>query len=375
MAGLYIHIPYCRKACIYCDFHFSTSLKSKANMVAAICREIKLRRDFFGTQQTLSSVYMGGGTPSVLSQDELMQMFEEIYRHFTLEEGTEITLEANPDDLSLPYLNALRKTPVNRLSIGIQSFDPKVLKWMNRSHSAEQARHSVESARDMGFDNLTADLILGVPHQSQQAWESNLRQFLDWRLPHLSVYSLAVEAQTALAFQLKKGNIELPSDQVYEDQFLQAHKWLEEAGYHHYEISSYALPGFKARHNSSYWDFRPYLGVGPSAHSFDGKSRSWNIANNAIYLRKLEAGQSPVQEVESLDDTDRYHEYLMTHLRKAEGISQQKIQENFIPDWKLRYKKEVDHWLNKGYLIDEGDVLRCSPKGWIMSDQIISDLF
>lgn len=375
MPRLYIHIPFCRKACVYCDFHFSTSLKMKGEMVEAICREIGARKDFFEKKTELESIYFGGGTPSVLSIEEISAVFAEISRHFPIAPHAEITLEANPDDLSGDYLAALSQSPINRLSIGIQSFDEGALRWMNRSHDARQAIEAVETARKRGFENLTGDLILGIPGQSQEAWEANLGQFVRWRLPHLSVYALSVEEKTALAYQVKTGKTKLAPDQLYERQFLQTHQVLTEAGYEHYELSNYALPGFRSRHNSSYWNFEPYLGIGPSAHSFDGKERSWNISNNAIYLKKIRAGLSPLAEKESLSTEDRYHEYLMTQLRKKEGISLTYIKEHFYPDWEKDFEIELAKWLGSGHLIKNKGFIRCTPGGWMVSDDIISDFF
>lgn len=375
MSRLYLHIPFCRKACVYCDFHFSTSLKMKDDMVEAICQEIKNRRDFFGDQVALKSIYFGGGTPSVLSRTELEQIYEEIQQHFEIASGAEITLEANPDDLTLTYLKELRHTAVNRLSIGIQSFNEEALRWMNRSHDAKQAISAVEMAREAGFENLTADLILGVPNQSQEAWEANLHQFVQWRLPHLSVYALAVEEKTALAHQVQTGQVDLAPDSLYEKQFLQTHEVLVNAGYEHYELSNYALPGFRSRHNSSYWNFEPYLGIGPSAHSYDGRSRSWNIANNAIYIKNITNHKVATAEEETLSSKDRYQEYLMTHLRKIEGISIQKIKAQFNPQWERDYAFELAKWMKSGHLIQRGDQISCTPKGWMISDEIISDLF
>ena len=237
-------------------------------MVEAICGEIRQQQNFFGRKTSLKSIYFGGGTPSVLSMQELERIFEVIHKYFGVEKDAEITLEANPDDLSQAYLKELRQSPVNRLSIGIQSFDEEVLRWMNRSHNSRQAFQAVEDARELGFENLTADLILGLPYQSQEVWRANLDQFVNWKLPHLSVYALSVEEKTALAHQLKTGKVALPADSTFEKQYLQAHEIFTQAGYEHYELSNYALAGYKANHNSSYWNFEPYLGIGPSAHSY-----------------------------------------------------------------------------------------------------------
>ncbi|MCI4667189.1 MAG: radical SAM family heme chaperone HemW [Bacteroidia bacterium] len=375
MARLYIHIPFCRKACIYCDFHFSTSLKMKAEMVEAIIREIGMRKDFFGEDRTLQSIYFGGGTPSVLDRAELDAIFAEITKHFSLAPKAEISLEANPDDLSEAYLKNLIQTPVNRLSIGIQSFDEAILSWMNRSHNRAQAISAVEMAREVGFENLSGDLILGIPGQSEEAWEANLKQFAKWKLPHLSVYSLAVEEKTVLAHQVNHGKTLLPDDSLYERQFIQAHEFFSEAGYEHYELSNYALPGMRANHNSSYWKSEAYLGIGPSAHSYNGVERSWNLANNALYMKEINRGKLPIAEKESLTQEDHYHEYLMTHWRKYEGVSVSHISSHFQVDWLAEHKVALEKWMNSGHLVKEGDQIRCKPEAWLISDDIISDFF
>lgn len=344
-------------------------------MVEAICLELERRKDFFGQTKELNSIYFGGGTPSVLSRAELEKIFHTIHTCWHVREGAEITLEANPDDLDQAYLKELSKTPVNRLSIGIQSFDEEVLQWMNRSHSAQQALRCIPMAQDAGFENLTMDLILGIPGQSASRLGQNIQRLIDFEVPHASVYTLTVEEKTALAHQVKKGMVKVQADEVYEERFKLAHQLLEDGGFLHYELSNYAKEGWQAQHNSSYWNGAPYLGVGPSAHSFNGHTRSWNIANNAQYLRKLSEKGKAVEDQEKLSPEDLYHEYLMTHLRKAEGISVSYIEAHFMQNWEQKFFQKLTEWLQSGHLIKEGDRIFCSLDGWIVSDQIISDFF
>ncbi|MEM7656197.1 MAG: radical SAM family heme chaperone HemW, partial [Bacteroidota bacterium] len=288
MPGVYLHIPYCRKACTYCDFQFLTQLKQKGEMAQALAQEAALRQDFFGQAVELDTLYIGGGTPSVLSPEELETLLTQVQQIFPLKAGGELTLEANPDDLTQPYLEALQTAGVNRLSIGIQSFDAEDLRQMNRSHTAEQAMACVNLAKDAGITNVSVDLIFGLPGRNLSDWEANVQQAIELGVPHLSVYALSVEQKTVLHHQVEKGKVVLPGDESYAAQFLHAHEWLTAAGYEHYELSSYALPGMRSRHNSSYWKGEPYLGLGPSAHAYDGQQRYWNLANNARYLQHLQ---------------------------------------------------------------------------------------
>ena len=375
MAGIYLHIPFCHKACTYCDFHFVTNLSRKEAMVEAMVKEITLRRDFLPEGEELDTIYLGGGTPSVLSEAELKAIFAAIREGFTVNEEAEISLEANPDDLSPERLAGLKRQGVNRLSIGIQSFREEDLKWMNRSHTAEQALACVGHARAAGIDNLSLDLIFGLPGLGPAEWEENLETAIALAPQHLSLYALTVEERTALHYQLEKGKYELPSDEIFETHFLKAHARLTEAGYEHYELSNYALPGFRSRHNAAYWKGVPYLGIGPSAHSFDGQKRAWNIANNSKYLKLLEAGESPVAEEENLGLRDRFNEYIMTGLRTAEGLDLQRIQQEFGRDLSLAKSSFLTDLEGAGHLWKEGDRIGLTPSGWIVSDHIIRELF
>ncbi len=375
MAGIYIHIPFCKQACTYCDFHFITSLKQKDEMVAAIIREVKMKKDFFSSNVSIQSIYLGGGTPSILDVNDLKEIFTTLKQYFYIDKDAEITLEANPDDLKLEKLYELKDLGINRLSIGIQSLDDCELKWMNRSHSAEEARNCIQLARETGFDHISVDLIFGTPFTTLQSWEQLLHFIIGEKIPHLSVYALTIEARTALAHGIGKGDIHLPDDFIYESLFLMADKLLTLAGYEHYELSNYALPGHYARHNSSYWEGTPYIGLGPSAHAYDGHVRMSNVANNGRYLRMIAEGNLPVGYREELTARDRYNEYVMTHLRKAEGIDLEFIRSQFHDDPEKLYSSQICDWIDEGFMVREGNFLRLTPKGWFVSDRIISKLF
>ncbi|MEO0470575.1 MAG: radical SAM family heme chaperone HemW [Bacteroidota bacterium] len=375
MAGIYLHIPFCRKACVYCDFHFSTSLGKKSEMVKAIELEIGQQQDFFQEKNShINTIYFGGGTPSLLSVDELAGLLAQIRQHFHVAPAAEITLEANPDDLHPDFLMGLKSIGFNRLSIGTQSFRESDLQWMNRSHHADQAIQCVKDAQQAGFDNLTIDVIFGLPDTDLAQWQWQLEQAIALNVPHLSLYALTVEEKTALAHQVQKDLVDLPEDEAYEEQFMFAHDFLQKAGYEHYELSNYAFPGKRSRHNSAYWDGVPYLGLGPSAHSFDGEKRYWNHAHNARYLKLIQSGS--VQESEELlSREDRYHEYVMTGLRTARGIDIDQIEGELFPDWENHFAADINRMLVEGYMLRENQQLRFTPKGWIISDRLIESFF
>jgi oxygen-independent coproporphyrinogen-3 oxidase len=373
MPGLYLHIPFCKQACHYCNFHFSTSLRSKGDMVAALLKELELQRDYLGGAE-LSSVYFGGGTPSLLEAKELEQIFEKINTLHPLAPNAEITLEANPDDLTADKLSALRQhTPVNRLSIGIQSFDDEDLRWMNRAHSATHAFACLDDALAAGFDDLTIDLIYGSPTTSDAQWVENLRLAFGYGIPHLSCYCLTVEEGTALGAFVRKGQQPPVDEEKAARQFEFLMKTAAERGYEHYEISNFSLPNRYARHNSSYWRSEPYLGVGPSAHSFDGQSRQWNVANNALYIRALAENQIPFEK-EILTPAQRYNEYVMTSLRTMWGADLEKIRamgEAFA----VRFEQSAQPFLKNGKMECEGGIFRLTRAGKFLADGIAAELF
>ncbi len=375
LAGIYLHIPFCKQACSYCDFHFSTNLSRKADVVAAMVMEIALQKDFFDEKTILQTIYFGGGTPSILSEAELRQLFEAIYFHFPVAEDAEITLEANPDNMHEANLQAWRSLGINRLSVGIQSFRQDDMKWMRRSHSVTQARQCVQDARKAGFDKLSLDLIFGGPNLSLAAWRENLESLLAFQPEHISLYALTIEEKTILHNWVQKEKLEPASDEVYQQQFLLAHELMTAAGYEHYEVSNFARPGYRSRHNSSYWKGLPYLGIGPSAHSYDGQQRSWNISNNFKYMQSLQQGQPATAEREELSLKDRYHEHIMTGLRRVEGIDLAEIKALFNIDMQKNFASELEGLLRRKQMWMQGNRLGFEPEGWIISDEIISRFF
>lgn len=373
MPGIYIHIPFCKQACHYCNFHFSTSLRHKPEMVEAILREMELRRDYL-PGLPLTSIYLGGGTPSLLSAGELQHFFEQIDRLWTVGADAEITLEANPDDLTQEKLKELRRTPVNRLSIGIQSFAEADLRFMNRAHNAIEARACIEYAQDLGFDNLTIDLIYGSPTTSDEQWEHNLQITFDYEIPHLSAYALTVEERTALHHFVEVGKAPPVDEEQAARQFELLMRAMRAEGYEHYEISNFALPGWHSRHNSSYWTGEPYLGLGPSAHSFNGESRQWNVANNIQYIKLLKEEATPPAALstrETLTPAQRYNEYVMTSLRTKWGCQLKKIHEDF----RSHFLEHIQPCLQNGTVRRRGEVFFLSDQGKLLADRIAVELF
>jgi oxygen-independent coproporphyrinogen III oxidase len=372
--GLYLHIPFCKQACHYCNFHFSTSLQHRSSMTPAIVRELQLQRNYL-EGRPLQSIYFGGGTPSILPMEDLVAIFEAINAYFEVLLGAEITLEANPDDLSLDYLHSLRThTPVNRLSIGIQSFSDDDLRWMNRAHSAKHARACLENAIQAHFDNLTADLIYGAPTTSHTQWAENVRILMEeYRLPHISCYNMTVEPGTALHKQVAKGK----SANVDEENAAQQMEYLMQQsaalGYEQYEISNFALPGRYAVHNTNYWRGVPYLGIGPSAHAYNGRERQWNVANNAHYLKAIEDGKIPA-EVETLSDNQRYNEYVMTMLRTQWGCEQRTL-DQLLVNGSLIFQQQAATFLDSGHLIKTATGWQLSRAGRLLADKIAMELF
>ncbi len=379
---LYLHIPFCKQACHYCDFHFSTNLTSKADLVTAICREIELQKEYLPTR-TLETIYFGGGTPSLLTDSELGQIFETILRIYEVRSDAEITLEANPDDLTTNKLRAL-KPFINRLSIGIQSFHEPYLRFMNRAHNASESEKCVKLAQDSGFENLTIDLIYGMSEDllgiqssgntGKQLWQTDLEKAVMLNTPHISAYNLTIEPKTTLGNWLKKGKIEPLDEELSAWQFEQMVNYLNANGYEQYEISNFARSGQYARHNSSYWKRRAYLGIGPSAHSFNGISRQYNISNNALYIRAIQAQKLPF-EIEILTPFDQVNDYLLTSLRTIWGCDLAVIQEIAHIDLREVQKSYVDTFLENGWIVIENNRLFLTPKGKLFADRIASDLF
>jgi oxygen-independent coproporphyrinogen-3 oxidase len=372
MSGIYIHIPFCKKACHYCNFHFSTSLRLKDDIIEAICKEIELRKNYL-VNRTLDSIYFGGGTPSLLGVMDLEKIFEAIHSVYAVRAGAEITLEANPDDINRQSLDDFRKTGVNRLSIGIQSFFDADLQWMNRAHSASEAQSSVKIAQDAGYDNITIDLIYGAPTTTDEMWCDNIDRALRLDVPHISAYCLTVEENTALHHFIAKNKTAPPHQQKAVDQFDILMKTLDEKGFLHYEISNFAKPGYLAVHNSNYWLGSHYIGIGPSAHSYDGRSRCWNISHNKKYIDAL---QDPAykSETEDLSIAMKYNEYIMTSVRTMWGIDSdvvrtfgEEIQSYFLSEVRNLTEKEMIYPENKNYIL--------THKGKHFADQVAMDLF
>jgi len=373
MAAIYIHIPFCRQACHYCDFHFSTSLKAMKPVLQAIRSELRMRRDEL-SGSTVSSVYIGGGTPSLIGEVELMSFFELLYTDFQIAPDAEITLEANPDDLDRNRLMELRRSPVNRLSIGVQSFRDEDLRLMNRAHDATQALRCIPEAADAGFDNVSVDLMFGLPGLTDEAWMYNVTTALSMPVTHLSCYGLTVEPRTALHAFILKGRYEAPDEAAAAWQY----RWLldesERRGLPWYEISNFSRPGSASRHNTSYWQGKPYLGAGPSAHSYDGKVRSWNISNNARYVKAVGQGER-LAETEILGVKERFNETVLTSLRVRTGLSLTDIRNNYGPELTEHLGKAAEPFIESGWLSEADGRLALTMDGLLFADRITSSLF
>ncbi|RYY18506.1 MAG: radical SAM family heme chaperone HemW, partial [Chitinophagaceae bacterium] len=343
MAGIYLHIPFCRQACHYCNFHFSTSMGLKEDFLKGLLTEIALRQDYLD-HLPVNTIYFGGGTPSLLEQKELDAILDEIHKCFPVSSDAEITFEVNPDDVTREKLIGWKHSGINRLSMGVQSFYEEDLIWMNRAHNSTQALDSIKMVQDAGFDNLTIDLIYGSPGLSDTKWERNVRQAIELQIPHLSCYALTVEPGTALDKMIaKKKSIPVHSDDQAR-QFLLLMDWLEKDGFEHYEISNFAKPGMHSRHNSNYWSGATYLGLGPSAHSYNGISRQWNVANNMKYIQSLEIMKIPF-ESETLTPANRHNEFVMVNLRKKEGINKSLFETLFGHEQLLRLSEGLTKYL------------------------------
>jgi oxygen-independent coproporphyrinogen-3 oxidase len=372
VSGIYIHIPFCKKACHYCNFHFSTNQNSKSAFIKAVCRELILRKLEYASDE-IQSIYFGGGTPTVLDVTELNTILKTVYKNYKVSETAEITLEANPDDLDLEKIKQLSNTKINRLSIGIQSFHESELSAMNRAHDAEDAKKCLELATAY-FDNITIDLMFGMPTMSIELWRQNLRIAFEFGIKHLSCYSLTVEPKTALEHFIKKGSHPPMDDELAAQHF---EVLLEETSAHgltHYETCSFGHPDYFSKHNTSYWLGKTYMGVGPSAHSFDGTKRSWNVSNNSKYIKALEVDKLPF-ESEVLSVENRFNEYIMTGLRTIWGISLGKIEADYgvkIKDHLLQNSKK---FISSNTLVIEDNHLKITTSGKFLSDGIASDLF
>jgi oxygen-independent coproporphyrinogen-3 oxidase len=373
LAGIYLHIPFCRQACAYCNFHFTTSLRYKDDFVQALIKEIALQKDYL-EGEPLSTIYFGGGTPSLLSVADCRLILAQVSSSFEVLPGAEITLEANPDNISKEMLDGWKNLGINRLSIGIQSFFEDDLRWMNRAHNADQAFQCIEASQKAGFDNLNIDLIYGSPLLTDERWQENVETAYAYQIPHLSCYALTVEEKTPLHKQIKqhkKEDID-PDRQARHFQLLM--QWLGEKGYEHYEVSNFAKPGCRSRHNSSYWRRERYLGVGPSAHSFNGSSRQWNVANNMNYIEAINKGFL-VNEIEVLTPDQRLNEYIMISLRTMEGMDLERLADNWGKEKAAFVEEKLKLYVDKGLVTKNDSNISLTEDGMLLADGIAAELF
>ena len=376
MSGIYIHIPFCKQACHYCDFHFSTSMKKKDEMVLALAKELQLRKDEFqfdAEYPYIETIYFGGGTPSVLNVEDIQLLIDTVRQNYPVSQNPEITLEANPDDLSEENLKAFAAIGINRLSIGIQSFFEEDLKLMHRAHDSAQAKNCLELATQY-FDNISLDLIYGIPGMTNERWQQNIETALSFGIPHISSYALTVEPKTALDKLIQTGKIASPKDEVAQEHFIILVETLEANGLVHYELSNFGKENYFSRNNSAYWLGKKYIGIGPSAHSYDGVSRSWNVANNTLYLKAIQKDELP-NEAEILTPEDRYNEYIMTGLRTIWGVSLVRIEQEFGTDYLNYLKQQSQKFINDDLLVITDGILKPTLKGKFLTDGIASDLF
>lgn len=373
MAGIYLHIPFCKQACYYCDFHFSTQVDYKEKMVAAIIDEIRLRTEYLQLQK-IESIYFGGGTPSLLTVQELELILNSIHKNFTISENPEITLEANPDDLSLSYLKLIRQVGINRLSIGIQTFDDSYLEKLNRAHNRASALQVLPDARKAGFENISIDLMYALPNQSQAQWLTDLKQAIQLKPEHISAYTLTIESKTVFGVQKEKGKLSVPDEDTAAIFFETLQEELKKNGYIQYEVSNFCLPHFYSKHNSSYWLQKHYLGVGPSAHSYNGVSRQFNIANNHLYLKSIGEGKIPAT-IEWLSREEKINDFLLTGLRTMWGIFLPFLSKELNYNLLTIKEQKINYLIDNQLAIIEDNHLILTKSGLLIADKIASDLF
>ena len=371
MAGIYIHIPFCKQSCYYCNFHFSTSTKNKDEVLDAIENEIKQKGQ--ATNEAISTIYFGGGTPSILDVNEINSIIKRIYKEFNVESEAEITIEANPDDLNKEKIINLSLTEINRLSIGVQSFIDKELKIMNRAHDSKKALNSIEISKKY-FNNISIDLMYGVPESTLDSWTYNLDTVSQFDINHISSYALTLEPKTALESFVRKLVVEMPEEELVYDQYNLINKKLEPLGFINYEVCSFAKENFFSKNNSAYWLRKKYIGIGPSAHSFDGKSRSWNISNNKKYIDQIKKGKSFYKK-EKLSKVDQYNEYVMTGFRTIWGVSANFIENNFNSKFKNYFTDRIQKHIDQKNIIVKDDIYTTTNEGRFLADGISSDLF
>ena len=371
MAGIYIHIPFCKQSCHYCNFHFSTSTKNKAEVLDAIENEIKQKGQ--ATNEAISTIYFGGGTPSILDVNEINSIIKRIYKEFNVESEAEITIEANPDDLNKEKIINLSLTEINRLSIGVQSFIDKELRIMNRAHDSKKALNSIEISKKY-FNNISIDLMYGVPESTLESWTHNLDTVSQFDINHISSYALTLEPKTALESFVRKLIVDMPEEGLVYDQYNLINKKLEPLGFINYEVCSFAKENFFSKNNSAYWLRKKYIGIGPSAHSFDGKSRSWNISNNKKYIDQIKKGKSFYKK-EKLSKVDQYNEYVMTGFRTIWGVSANFIENNFNSKFKNYFTDRIQKHIDQKNIIVKDDIYTTTNEGRFLADGISSDLF
>lgn len=372
MAGIYLHIPFCKQACNYCNFHFTTSLRYKTGLVNALIKEIDLQKDFL-QGESIATIYFGGGTPSLLTLEECGAILKKIRQEFNIDDGAEITLEANPDDITKEKLVAWKDLGINRLSIGIQSFFDEDLIWMNRAHNAREAIDNLQLAITE-FNNISIDLIYGSPLLNDDMWKKNVETAVNLNIPHLSCYALTVEEKTPLHKQILLNKTTNVDTDTQARQFLLLMQWLKQNGYDHYEVSNFAKPGYRSRHNSSYWQGKKYLGLGPSAHSYDGVIRKWNIANNKNYIEAINNGTVKT-ETEVLTETEKLNEYIMISLRTMEGLDLEKIKSVWGEDRLKTVNERMIRFKENDLVIKEANKIKLTEEGMLRADGIAADLF
>ena len=373
MAGIYLHIPYCKQKCTYCNFHFSTNIKNVNEMINAMLIEIENKKDYLFNQE-IETIYFGGGTPSFIQTSHINSLIKKIFSLYQVKADAEITLELNPDDISENKLKELKSTGINRLSIGVQSFHDEDLKFMNRSHDGNMARKSIAIAKKLGFKNITIDLIYGLPNLSNKKWKQNLNAIKQLKINHFSAYALTVEPKTKLDYLIKNKQLDPISDEKIEEHFKILQERSERIGFVQYEISNFCKDKVISKHNSSYWKKKKYIGIGPSAHSFNGNSRQWNIKSNSKYVLKLKS-QQEYYEIEKLSENEKYNEYVLTTLRTMWGINQKYLTKNYNKKINLKFTSLIKKWIESGDVIKENENFKLSKKGMLMADGIASDLF
>lgn len=372
MAGIYIHVPFCKTRCIYCDFYTRTDISPKYNYVTALCNEVLLRKDYI-KGEGIKTIYFGGGTPSQLAFDDFRRIFDMLFVNFEIQADAEITIEANPDDLTPQYVEILRKLPFNRLSMGIQSFDDEELKFLKRRHSAAKAIDAVGLCKSFGYDNISIDLMYGLPNQTMEIWKGNLNAAIALDIQHISSYHLIYEQGTRLYRLFKLGEVKPVNEDLSVDMFSTMIDELSFAGFEQYEISNFARNGLYSRHNSSYWLGEKYLGLGPAAHSYDGQNRAWNIASISKYIEGINEGK-PNIEIEYLDENTRYNDFILTGMRTRWGVNISALNALFGTRLKDYCLKNARKYLEQGFLTQDGDILKLTRKGIFISDGIMSDL-